>query len=154
MCSCCRGPCRAVKPQQIAAYLQRDTRMSSCVRAGFWRGRVLSGGGRRLLVCPRVCHQTRQGMMLSAAEDMRATIYNSPPSRRRRAVLARGAGVCLWVHQFEFMQQSQTDRQTDRAGCDSSLCVSTLETCHTLTGVEREEMIGCLLMSRIVSHPN
>lgn len=33
--------------------------------------------------------------MLSAAEDMRTTIYNSPLSQLRHIVLPRGAGVCL-----------------------------------------------------------
>lgn len=44
-----------------------------------------------------VCHQTRQCMMLSAAEDMRTTIYNSPLSQLRHTVLPRGAGACLCV---------------------------------------------------------
>lgn len=44
-----------------------------------------------------VCHQTRQCMMLSAAEDMRTTIYNSPLSQLRHTVLPHGAGACLCV---------------------------------------------------------
>lgn len=44
-----------------------------------------------------VCHQTRQCMMLSAEEDMRTTIYNSPLSQLRHTVLPCGAGACLCV---------------------------------------------------------
>lgn len=48
-----------------------------------------------LYTCVR--HQTRQCMMLSAAEDMRTTIYNFPLSQLRHTVLPHGAGACLCV---------------------------------------------------------
>lgn len=51
------------------------------------------------IFCTRVCvcHQTRQCMMLSAAEDMRTPIYNSTLSQLRHTVLPHGAGACLCV---------------------------------------------------------
>lgn len=48
-----------------------------------------------LYVCMCVCHKTRQCKMLSAVEDMRTTIYNSPLSLNRHTVLPRGVGACL-----------------------------------------------------------
>lgn len=54
--------------------------------------------------------QTRQCMMLSAVEDMKTTIYNSPLSQLRHTVLAHRAGahlcVCACIIVIVCMQQS------------------------------------------------
>ena len=80
-----------------------------------------------------LCHQTRQCMMLSAAEDMRTTIYNSPQSQLSHTVLFVYLHhwccvcvcvsvwvyvcvcVCLCVQQSGKFESWETVNMTDRA---------------------------------------
>lgn len=131
----------------------------------------------------RVYHQTRQAMMLSAAEDMRATIYNSTLSQLRHTVLPRGTGawscVCIILAIWGFLCvcTGEGDCGLDRQGWGQSavnhrlcVCVRGTHVClrgccelkvrverrdmSHLTRVKWESMMVCFLMSRIANRPN